>query len=324
MTILKALIASLLILFLSIANAGEFAVSPLVLDVEGIKNRPVPFEFTVKAKKPGEVALKVFDLKQMETGHMGFIEGEKKNKESKYNWVKLETTGFKLKEDEYSVVKGTVTIPSKAKGKHLAAIMVEEVKPENDKKGIEVNVRYAVVVKINTQKKGKKARVKTTFNELTFVKKEGMWIFEGWFENKGRAEGQLIAELQLRDDSRRLVGRIPMKTLSAWQRREEGSMVYPGSKVKIFGTLDSNITEGAYTVRVKNKFNGRTQSVFKEQIDLKAIVPSKDGVKVNEMLDAGATTSDSLKPEVSAIHPIFTDNLLDTEFIRTESYRTES
>jgi len=314
MIILKALIISSLILFLSIANAGEFAVSPLVLDVEGIKNRPVPFEFTVKAKKPGEVALKVFDLKQMETGHMGFIEGEKKDKTSKFNWVKLDVTGVKLKTDEFAVIRGTVTIPSRAKGKHLAAVMVEEVKPENEKKGIDVNVRYAVVIKINTQKKGKKVRVKTKFEALTFVKKEGAWVFEGWFENKGRAEGQLIAELQLRDDNRRLVGRIPMKTLSAWQRREEGSMVYPGSKVKIFGTLNEDVLDGQYTVRIKNKFNGRTQSVFKEKIDLKEVIAT----------ESESSEADGVQALPSESQNVSAANSSDTESYRTESIRTES
>jgi len=289
MTISRKLLGWVIALFAVSAQAGEFAVSPLVLNVDGVKNRPVPFEFTVKAKKAGQVSLKIFDLMQMETGHMGFVEGEEKNKESKQNWVKLETTGFALKDEEYSVVKGYVTVPSRAKGKHLAAIMVEEVKPESDKKGIDVNVRYAVVIKIDTSDKGKKVRVKTSFDSLTVVKKDNTWIFEGWFENKGQAEGQLMAELQLRDENRRLVGNITMKTLSAWQRREEGSMVYPGSKVKVFGTLEELIDDGAYTVRVKNKFNGKTQSIFKETITI-------DATAMQVPVEA-ALTSESSKEE---------------------------
>ena len=61
-----------------------------------------------------------------------------------------------------------------------------------------------------------------------------------------------------------------LKTLSAWQRNEDGSMVYPGSKVKVFGTLPEDISEGVYQVRIKNRFNDRNQPVFRHEITLGA------------------------------------------------------
>ena len=64
---------------------------------------------------------------------------------------------------------------------------------------------------------------------------------------------------------------MALKTLSAWQRNEGESMVYPGSKVKIFGKLPKEVEEGGYQVRIKNKFNDRNQPVHREEIRLLVI-----------------------------------------------------
>ena len=251
------------------AYGGEFAISPLVINIEGKKNTKIPFEFTVKAKKTGGVKIKVFDLNQIETGHMGFIEGDEKNKQSKSNWVTLDKDSFSIREGEFSVATGHVVIPRKAKGQHLAAVMVEEVQDKEVKNGIAVNVRYAVILKIDTTS-GKKvrSRTKTKFHNLSYRKVEDGWEFEGQFENLSKTEGRLFAELQLRNSEKKLVGRVTLKTLSAWQRNESESMVYPGSKVKIFGKLPKNIVEGDYQVRIKNKFNNRNQPVYREDVVL--------------------------------------------------------
>jgi hypothetical protein len=250
-------------------QAGEFAISPLVINIEGKKNTRIPFEFTVKAKKTGDVKIKIFDLNQIETGHMGFIEGDKVNKESKSNWVTLDKTQFSIKQNDFRVAKGYVVIPRKAKGQHLAAVMVEEVQDEEVKNGIKVNVRYAVILKIDTTTgKKSRSRTKTKFEELSFRKVDDGWEFEGYFHNLSKTEGRLFTELQLRNNDKKLVGRVSLKTLSAWQRNEGESMVYPGSRVKIFGKLPKDVIEGGYQVRIKNKFNDSNQPVFRQNIDL--------------------------------------------------------
>ncbi len=266
---LRIILLILTCLFVINTHAGEFAVAPLVINIEGDKNTRIPFEFTIKAKKTGKVTLKIYDLNQVETGHMGFVEGDKEIKSSKSNWIKIKDTQYSIKGGEFRLAKGYVKIPSKAKGQHLAAIMVEEDQKEADKKGITVNVRYAVVLKINAQKSKKRIRSRTKFENLSFHKVKEGWEFEGYFQNLSKIEGLLNTQLQLRNKDKRLVGRFSLKTLSAWQRNEEGSMVYPGSRVKLFGTLDKDIAEGVYTVRIKNMFNERNQPVFRHEITLK-------------------------------------------------------
>lgn len=264
---IRIILISIISVFSILSHAGEFAVSPLVINIEGDKNKRIPFEFTIKAKKAGDVVLKVFDLQQIETGHMGFIEGDKTNKESKINWIKLNDEDFSIKQNDFVIARGDIKIPATAKGQHLAAIMVEE-KPDPAKaQGVTVSVRYAVVLKIDAQSgKVQRVRTKTIFENLSFKKIEQGWEFEGFFENQSDMEGNLTAELQLRGSDKKLVGKLNLKTLSAWQRSEEGSMVYPGSKVKIYGVLPEDIADGVYQVRVKNKFNDRTQPIFSNEI----------------------------------------------------------
>lgn len=279
-SIIKIIILNLLLSV--VVQAGEFAIAPLVINIEGEKNTKIPFEFTIKAKKSGSVQLKVFDLNQIETGHMGFVEADKSNKESKANWVSIKDTEYSIKEGEFSVATGYVVIPSKAKGQHLAAVMVEEMENKEMKNGITVNVRYAVILKIDTLKgKVSKVRTKTQFDNLTYRKVEGGWEFEGVFENQSKTEGKLFAELQLRNNDKKLVGKLTLKTLSAWQRNESESMVYPGSKVKVFGKIPEDLSEGVYDVRIKNKFNDRNQPVIRENITLKIVdVPSPNQAAV--------------------------------------------
>jgi len=249
--------------------AGEFAVSPLVINVDGPKNKRLPFEFTIKAKSAGDVSLQVYDLKQIETGHMGFVLGEESDKNSKASWIRLKDNKFSIKTDDFVVAKGDIRIPSKAKGQHLAAIMVEEAKKESDKKGIDVKVRYAVVLKIDTRNgKVKKYRTKTMFDGLSYKKVENGWEFEGYFQNLSKVEGNLVTEMQIRNTNRKLIGKVELKTLSAWQRSEQHSMVYPGSRVRIFGTLNEDLDLGTYQIRVKNRFNDRNQPVFKHDLTL--------------------------------------------------------
>ncbi|MEY8203572.1 MAG: hypothetical protein RPR40_00745 [Bermanella sp.] len=265
----RIILLLLTIIFCASVHSGEFAVAPMVINIEGEKNKPIPFEFTVKAKKSGKVVLKIYDLNQVETGHMGFMEGDSSNKSSKAHWIKIKENKFALKSGDYRVAKGTIKIPSRARGQHLAAIMVEEVQSEEEKKGISVNVRYAVVLKINTDNgKKRRTRTKTKFEDLSFRKVEEGWEFEGYFKNLSKVEGHLNTELQLRSKDRRLVGRLQLKTLSAWQRNEDASMVYPGSRVKVFGVLPKNIVEGTYQIRIKNTFNRRNQPVFRHEITL--------------------------------------------------------
>ena len=265
----KIILVLLPITFCQFLHAGEFAVAPMVINIEGGKNRNIPFEFTIKAKKTGKVVLNIYDLSQIETGHMGFIAANKSNKNSKASWIKMKNKEFSLKSGEFSLAKGFIKIPSKAKGQHLAAIMVEEVQDKEEKNGITVNVRYAVVLKINAQKnKSKRIRSKTKFDNLSFSKVEGGWEFAGYFKNLSKTEGKLNTELQLRNKKKKLIGKLKLKTLSAWQRSEDGSMVYPDSRVKVFGTLPADVDVGAYQVRIKNKFNNRNQPIFRREVVL--------------------------------------------------------
>ncbi len=259
--------------------SGEFSVSPLIINIAGEKNKYIPFEFTIKAKKTGKVALKVFDLKQIETGHMGFIEGSVNNKKSKVHWLSLKESEYAIKTGEFRIVKGMVKVPRKMKGQHLAAIMVEEMQSNENRKGIKVHVRYAVILKIDMQGgRKKKMRSRTKFTEVASNKIKNGWEIGGFFKNLSKVEGSLVSELQLRDKNKRLVARIPLKTLSAWQRNEGHSMVYPDSNVKIFGLVPDNVISGEYNIRIKHKFNGRSQAIYRGKIKL------VDEVLVDEVL----------------------------------------
>jgi len=146
-----------------------------------------------------------------------------------------------------------VRIPKNAKGAHLAAIMVEEVNPPA-KSGFGVSVRYAIMLDIKLS--GKKTRLFSKFSDLAFEEQDGDTFVVAWFENLSDRDEFFQSEVQIRDSRRRLAGRVALKTLSAWQRGDESSRVFSGSKVRVYGRLNKFIKEGDYELTVRNRFGG--------------------------------------------------------------------
>ena len=251
-TLLKLSLLKLLILITPNTFAGEFSVSPMMISVDSAPRKTETIEFEVKAQKAGKLRIFLSDLVQQETGHMGFI-NVTEGQDSMASWIDLDTDTLELAKDESAVVTGTVRIPKGAKGAHLAAIMVEEVRPPT-KKGFGVKVRYAVMLDIKL--KGRKTRLSSEFSDLAFEEQDGETVVVAWFENLADRDEFLQSEVQIRDERRRLVARMPLKTMSAWQRNDATSRVFSGSKVKVYGRLDKLISEGGYQVTVRNKFGG--------------------------------------------------------------------
>jgi hypothetical protein len=86
-----------------------------------------------------------------------------------------------------------------------------------------------------------------------------------WFKTLADRDAFLQSEVQVRDESRRLVGRLPLKTLSAWQHGDPTSRVFSGSKVRIYGRLNKLISEGNYQLTVRNRFGGVALPRVKEE-----------------------------------------------------------
>ncbi|WP_330925149.1 hypothetical protein [Candidatus Sororendozoicomonas aggregata] len=255
------------LLFCSSAMASGLAVSPLVVEIKTAPGKQSHFTFNVTGKKKQKIKLTVQDMSQLETGHMGFMEvGQINPALSKISWVNLEKDIYSLRQDQTITIKGTVKPPTKTSGNHVVAVMVEEYKEEDEKQGISVNVRYAVIVNIVVIDKKRKARLKSSFYNFELVRLDEKLMVMGDFVNKSAFEGQLKSEVQIRNADRKMVAKVAMKTESSWQRQDEASRVFPSAQVKVFGFIETDLSYGEYEFKVRNRFSGKTQPSFKTKI----------------------------------------------------------
>ncbi len=244
--------------------AAEFAVSPMLIELSGSANTVQDFEFSVHGKTAGNVKLSLFDLSQQESGHMDFIAIEEK--QGLTDWISLDRENFTVKQGETEVITGKISTPRKASGSHLAAIMVEEEKQDDDKGGVAVTVRYAIVLTLDLGGK-RKGRIKTQFEDLKIQTIKDELVISALFTNHSNQDHHLKSEVQLRDENKRLIDKIVLKTQSAWQRGDAESRVFPGAKVRVYGVISKAINSSQAHAVVRNKFGGRMQPSVRAELD---------------------------------------------------------
>lgn len=211
-------ICPLLLLILSInLHAVEFAVSPMLININAQPGGVEDFEIAVSGKESGNVTISIFAMQQMDSGHMSFIEQQAPSGTGvqAVSWISFEKEDYRISRNETTQIRGKVSVPRKAKGSFLAAIMVEEILFESSS-NVSVRVRYAVILNIHVE--GRKGRVKTAFDDLVVVNRGGLALIEGSFSNSNAFMGFLDSSVQVRDQNRRLIARLPLRTESAWQR----------------------------------------------------------------------------------------------------------
>jgi hypothetical protein len=261
----KLLVCALLCGVAQFSVAADFAVSPMMIDLEGVARSEHEFSFTVFGKADGNVKLELFDMSQLETGYMGFTQASLDDGDSMASWIELDETRFRIREGEETKIRGSVTVPPRAAGTYLVGVMVEEDIPEEEQSGIAIRVRYAVVLNMRVEGSVNR-RIKTSFEELAVVEQEDGIYLQGVFENASAIDNWLESQVQIRGEDNRLIERVTLKTQSAWQRGDDGSRVFPGAKVTVFGKLENAIAGGDYQMLVRNRFAEKTQPVYRDTI----------------------------------------------------------
>ena len=251
-------------LFTARSFAAEFAVSPMMIELESSPRVIENFSFQVFGKTAGQVKITTWDMEQQLTGHMGFVEVNG-DKEKLSSWVLLDNPAFSVKKDESVEVTGKVTIPPWANGSYHTAVMVEEARAP-DAQGVVVNVRYAVILNIRVE--GKKSRISSDFSDLRLIDQDGEFYIAGRFINKSNRDYRLSSKVQLRSDDNKLLGRVLLKTQSAWQRGDKASRVFPGAEVEVFGLLTKPLVAGNYQAMVRNRFGGRHQPTWRSPVSV--------------------------------------------------------
>ena len=286
-------------LFISqLASAADFAVSPMMIEMEAVPRATQDFSFTIFGRTDANIKLSLFDMNQLETGYMGFQDANFDSESSMSSWVSLDDDRFRVREGETLEVTGSVNIPTRAAGTYLLGVMVEEDLDEDEQSGIALRVRYAVV--LNMRVEGSRSRrIQTSFEELAVVEQEDGTYLHGTFTNDSSIDEWLLSQVQIRSNENRLLERVEMKTESAWQRGDEASRVFPGAKVTVFGKLSKAMATGNYNVLVRNRFADKSQPVYRDTLRFERQNAEENAV------DKQAEVTEQVAVEVSpAIVPI--------------------
>ena len=249
--------------------AGDFAVSPMMIELEAVERSSYEFSFNIFGKSDTNIKLDLFDMNQLETGYMGFSKSETTDLNSMSSWVELEENSLQVRDGDTIAVNGVINVPAKAAGTYLVGVMVEEDIPEEEQSGIAVKIRYAVILNMRVEGSANR-RIKTSFEELVVVEKDNETYLQGYFTNESSIDDWLSSQVQLRSSDNKLQERVELKSESAWQRGDAATRVFPGAKVRVYGKLAKPFATDDYNLLVRNRFADKSQPVYRDKVRLTA------------------------------------------------------
>lgn len=251
-----------LLFFTAHIFAADLSVSPLIINLDANINEEKSFNFTVKSNKKTKIKVEPFDMVQSYTGHIEFVKNNNPVEEDVASWLVLPTTPIPISPDEPLVINAGLKPKTRDSGEYWVAIMVTEDQPVVSS-GIQLSVRYAIVLQVDIKGYHPKKRLRGELADVEFSDSDGKAKVSGWFTNLSNSEDWLLSEVQIRNTNRRLVDKFPLKSISATERGDRSSRIFPYAKVQLHGELNSDLDPGVYHVMVKNRFGGRSQKVYR-------------------------------------------------------------
>ncbi len=274
-------LATVLLFFSTTLFAGDFAVSPMMIDLQAVERSSYEFSFNIFGKSDTNIKLDLFDMSQLDTGYMGFTKSEATDLNSMASWVELEESTLRVRDGDTIAVNGIINVPAKAAGTYLVGVMVEEDIPEEQQSGIAVKIRYAVILNMRVEGSANR-RIKTNFEELVVVQQENETYLQGYFTNESSVDDWLTSQVQIRSSDNRLQERVELKSESAWQRGDAASRVFPGAKVRVYGKISEPFTSDDYNLLVRNRFADKAQPVYRDTVRLVNATTDEESSKQKE------------------------------------------
>ena len=268
-TALAILLAPALLLLSSPdrALAAGISVTPMLIEKSQRPNTSAEFSFSVRANDKTDITLRPYDMAQLATGYMGFSETAPSKNKGQEPRLELETTRLTLPKEKAVKVSGKIKLPSRARGTWLFAVMVQEVAPEKQKKGISIAVRYAVVIKVTVI--GKKYRARGRFEEIRLARHDGRLILSGLLTNTSPQDYRVESIAQVRGADNRLVETVRLRSKAAWQKEEALTWIFPAAQVRLFAPLKKLTQPGTYRLRIFNRLGSRGQTVVTQTLHVR-------------------------------------------------------
>lgn len=256
-----ALLLIPLLLYAPIVQA--IAVEPMVLDFPGRPGEQYQFELTISPENEQRVIyLSLYHPTQALDGTVFFTEGDA----SVYpaiDWVRLERERIVVSPGQPVKVEGTITVPFSAGGSHSVIVMVEPV-VEDAEEGVTIIVRYAARVTINVERPGLRSDLKILSTDI-IPDEEGKPLLVVHVENPSAFRFPISGESTIRDENRRLVDRVTLKTLSAWESGHDSFAIYPETEVLLVAPINAPLYGGKFYVQNFISYDNAKQVIKGEE-----------------------------------------------------------
>jgi hypothetical protein len=263
----------------SIVFAADIGVQPLYFEFKNHGKQIESFEFEIKSNKATKVNLSIYNAKQAVSGKLDFIENNDQE------IIKLKKNIVEFRRPGVKKIQGLIEYPKDVNKTHVYAVMVEEVRDEA-LRGVGILVRYAVVFKVTTNKKRVYERAIVNDLKLRHVKKK--LVFQASFENITVKDFTVVSHAIIRDENKKFIEKVKLKTASSWQKKVDESIVFPNSKVHLTGMLRKIKRNGKYNVLIINTINNKkkiskkgTFIVDETMIEEEVFDPAKVELKIN-------------------------------------------
>lgn len=242
MSFLVLLLFLLGIVHLPLAHA--IGVQPMVLDFEGRPGEQYQFELTISPEFQQRIVyLSLFQPSQSLDGSVTFLEGDSEVYPP-IAWVRLEKERVVVPPGEPTTVSGTISVPFGAGGSYTVIVMVEP-SVEDAEEGVTIIVRYAVRITINVERPGLRSDLKILDMDLV-PDEEGKPLLTVRVKNPSNFRFPISGESTIRDENRRLVERVALKTPSAWESGLDSFAIYPETELLLVAPIKEPLYEGKF------------------------------------------------------------------------------
>ncbi len=240
-------ISSVIFFLLYSLSSLAVGVRPLVIDLNMDRGETQQFQLKLTPEDNQQtVALNLYYPRQQITGSLSYEEGNLEE-HAVLDWLDLPGQVV-VPPGEETTVDMEVTTPYDASGTHTAIIMVEPVVEEAEQ-GITFRVRYAVRVNIHIDAPGLRRRVEVKGLELT-ADEEDHPLLQAHIKNTSPLSYNAAGEVTVRDESRRLIERVQIKSQHAAQGGRNKTTIYPDSEVIFEGLINEPLVQGTYDMQL--------------------------------------------------------------------------
>lgn len=263
-TIFLIFISVLIFLFSFSFVCNSVGVQPLVIDLNMQSGETKEFQLKLSPQENQQIVeLKFYYPRQQLTGSLSYEEGNLEEHEV-LKWLELpqEVT---VPPAEKTTVNVEVSVPFDAEGTHTAIIMVEPVVEAET--GVTFKVRYAVRINIHIDAPG--LRESAELLDFSLEKnEEDRPVIKTRLHNDSALMYDAAGEVTIRDESRQLVERIPVKSRHAAQAGRDHTTIYPGAEVIFQGPVTEPLHAGTYDLQLFLYYGDGQQIIERKTIEI--------------------------------------------------------